>query len=119
MRRLRLVGVIRNEGRLPRRRSAQVSHAGDVPVALLDPDAREWQSERSVAAWFLKHALELKRHPDWWGPTSFHSEAVCCWAVANGYGLEQFPKLPDWKRLREAGIPLPDRSAWLAQVRVE
>lgn len=108
---------------VPRRRAAKVQGSGVLPVELLDDDDPAWESAESAAVWFLAQGLELKPHPEWWGPVMFHDAAVRAWAVANGFVHEMFPKVPDWGRLREAGVPQTStvraRFAWLTQVRVE
>lgn len=108
---------------MPRRRNARPVAESDLPAELLDVDDPVWRSPRSAAAWLRSHGLELGKHPAWWGAPSLHHRAVVVWAVANGYGMERWPKLPDWRRLREAGMP-PEfnaraRLAWLTQARVE
>ena len=81
-----------------------------VPDALRDWDAPAWRDPELFRLWVKAHLAEQ--------PTGRRLEVLCgstddvarwrfavdAWAVENGFGQENWPKLPDWGRLERVGV---------------
>lgn len=81
-----------------------------VPAALLDWDAAAWRNPDEFRSWVKAHLAEQ--------PTGRRLEVLCdstddvarwqfavdAWAVENGMGRDNRPRLPDWDRLEQVGV---------------
>ncbi len=100
--------------RLRRAEKIDDTDADSVPAELKEFDAPEWRDPVRFHHWcstHLRHQLLSPRHLDYLGrnaPAGVRWRfGVENWAVGHGFGTERWPKLPDWQRLRAAGVPAP------------
>ncbi len=97
---------------MARLRASQTSgdDATAVPSSLLDWDAAAWRDPDEFRRWVKAHLAEQ--------PTGRRLEVLCgspddvarwrfavdAWAVENGFGQDNRPRLPDWGRLEQVGV---------------
>jgi|GEM_PF-4002493 len=102
---------------MAKRREA-VRPSGSVPAELLDPDASVWRSDRAAADWLEGHGLAWVDRMSA-GPLNRRKWAAIGWARANGWTrtLANGCVLPDWRRMREAGICRADGASMVERLR--
>ncbi len=95
---------------MPRLREPERQAVGEIPAELLDAGLVAWSSVDASLDWLDLHGLEVAQSERLsWGALNRHRTCVEAWSMASGWckpWCAANPRLvPDWARLREAGIP--------------
>ena len=98
---------------MPRLRAA-ARVEGDAPAELLDPGHSIWRSERSTKQWLTSMGLATLSRTLGYGPRSRFGLAAHRWLMDVGMTQPTGPNndrpRPDWRAMREAGIPFESSS---------
>lgn len=87
-------------------RPKPAEQSDEVPAEPLAKAHPTWQTVKATRDWLHRHGLELVGRMQA-GPLNRHEHAAFGWARANSWtrDLPGGYAMPEWLRLREAGVP--------------